>query len=87
MKRRSSIKPEEFDEQFDRYLKERFGPFRDKERPSDYARTSPLNNEEKTSFTQVVCLHSQPWGGGRPHRQLLEGRRTSSCCCRPGTAA
>ena len=27
------VKPEEFDEQFDRYLKERFKPFRDKERP------------------------------------------------------
>ena len=32
------LKPEEFDEQFDRYLKERFKPFRDKERPADYGR-------------------------------------------------
>ena len=32
------LKPEDFDEQFDRYLKERFKPFRDKERPADYGR-------------------------------------------------
>ena len=34
----ASVKPDEFDEQFDRYLKERFKPFRDKERPADYGR-------------------------------------------------
>ena len=32
------ITPEEWDQQFDRYLKERFKPFRDKERPADYGR-------------------------------------------------
>ena len=28
------LKPDEFDEQFDKYLKDRFKPFRDKERPA-----------------------------------------------------
>ena len=32
------LKKEEFDEAFERYLKERFKPFRDKERPADYGR-------------------------------------------------
>ena len=32
------MKPDEFDQQFERYLKERFKPFRDKERPADYGR-------------------------------------------------
>ena len=32
------LKPDEFDEQFDKYLKDRFKPFRDKERPADYGR-------------------------------------------------
>ena len=32
------MKPDEFDAAFDRYLKERFKPFRDKERPADYGR-------------------------------------------------
>ena len=32
------LKPEEFDEQFDKYLKDRFKPFRDKERPADYGK-------------------------------------------------
>ena len=29
------MKKDEFDQAFDRYLKERFKPFRDKERPAD----------------------------------------------------
>ena len=32
--------PDEFDQAFDRYLKERFKPFRDKERPADYGARS-----------------------------------------------
>ena len=32
------MKPDEFDQQFERYLKDRFKPFRDKERPADYGR-------------------------------------------------
>ena len=32
------IKPEEFDEAFEKWLKERFKPFRDKQRPSDYGK-------------------------------------------------
>ena len=32
------MKPDEFDQAFERYLKERFKPFRDKERPADYGR-------------------------------------------------
>ncbi|HKX59015.1 MAG TPA: hypothetical protein VJN00_06580, partial [Steroidobacteraceae bacterium] len=34
------LKPDEFDEQFDKYLKDRFKPFRDKERPVDYGGVS-----------------------------------------------
>ena len=32
------MKKDEFDQAFERYLKERFKPFRDKERPADYGR-------------------------------------------------
>ena len=32
------LKPDEFDQQFEKYLKDRFKPFRDKERPADYGR-------------------------------------------------
>ena len=53
--------PEEFDQAFDKWLKERFKPFRDKERPSDYGRDlSP--NPEKTSFTQVFGFAPSPSG-------------------------
>jgi len=53
--------PEEFDQGFDKWLKERFKPFRDKERPSDYGREiSP--NPEKTSFTQVFGFAPSPSG-------------------------
>ena len=55
------LKKEEFDESFERYLKERFKPFRDKERPADYGRDlSP--NKEKTSFAQALSIEPSPSG-------------------------
>jgi hypothetical protein len=55
------LKPEEFDEQFEKWLKERFKPFRDKQRPSDYGKDlSP--NQEKTPFTQVFAFAASPSG-------------------------
>ena len=47
------LKPEEFDEQFDRYIKERFKSFRDKERPADYGRNL-APRADRTSFTAVL---------------------------------
>ena len=53
--------PEEFDAAFDKWLKERFKPFRDKQRPDDFGRNlSP--NPEKTSFTQVFGFAPSPSG-------------------------
>src|SRR5262249_46130440 len=55
------LKKEEFDDNFERYLKERFKPFRDKERPADYGRDlSP--NREKTNFTQALSIAPSPSG-------------------------
>ena len=55
------LKKEEFDEAFERYLKERFKPFRDKERPADYGRDlSP--NQEKTHFAQALSIAPSPSG-------------------------
>src|SRR5262245_52524622 len=55
------MKKEEFDESFERYLKERFKPFRDKERPADYGRDlSP--NREKTHFAQALSIAPSPSG-------------------------
>jgi len=55
------LKPEEFDEQFDKYLKDRFKPFRDKERPQDYGRDlAPKRG--KTQYTVVVSIEPSPSG-------------------------
>jgi len=55
------MKRDEFDESFERYLKERFKPFRDKERPADYGRDlSP--NKEKTNFAQALSIAPSPSG-------------------------
>jgi hypothetical protein len=55
------MKPDEFDEAFEKWLKERFKPFRDKQRPSDYGKDlSP--NPEKTPFTQVFAFAASPSG-------------------------
>jgi Omp85 superfamily domain/WD40-like Beta Propeller Repeat len=55
------IKPDEFDEAFDRWLKERFKPFRDKQRPSDYGKDLAPDSE-KTSYTQVFAFSPSPSG-------------------------
>jgi WD40 repeat protein len=54
-------KPEEFDEAFDKWLKERFKPFRDKQRPSDYGKDLAPDSE-KTNFTQVFAFSPSPSG-------------------------
>ena len=53
--------PEEFDLAFDRYLKERFKPFRDKERPADYGRNL-VPNAEKTQFAEAFSIAPSPSG-------------------------
>ncbi len=55
------LKPEEFDEQFDRFIKERFKPFRDKERPSDYGRNL-APRADRTKFTSVLSIEPSPIG-------------------------
>src|SRR5712691_9601299 len=55
------MKKDEFDQNFERYLKDRFKPFRDKERPADYGRDlSP--NKEKTSFAEALTIAPSPSG-------------------------
>src|SRR5262249_38337829 len=55
------MKPDEFDQAFERYLKERFKPFRDKERPADYGRDlSP--NKEKTHYAEALSIAPSPSG-------------------------
>jgi hypothetical protein len=55
------MKKDEFDEAFDRYLKDRFKPFRDKERPADYGRDlSP--NQERTHFAEALSIAPSPSG-------------------------
>jgi hypothetical protein len=55
------LKPEEFDQQFERYLKDRFKPFRDKERPADYGKNI-APDQEKTHFTQALSIEPSPSG-------------------------
>jgi hypothetical protein len=55
------MKPDEFDQAFERYLKERFKPFRDKERPADYGRDL-APNQEKTHYSQALSIAPSPSG-------------------------
>jgi hypothetical protein len=55
------MKKDEFDQAFERYLKDRFKPFRDKERPADYGRDlSP--NKEKTPYIEAISVAPSPSG-------------------------
>ena len=55
------LSPEEFDQQFEKYLKDRFKAFRDKERPSDYGRNL-APDPQKGPFTSVVTVEPSPSG-------------------------
>jgi hypothetical protein len=55
------LKAEEFDEQFEKYLKDRFKPFRDKERPADYGRDL-APKPEKTPYVAVISIEPSPSG-------------------------
>ena len=55
------LKAEEFDEQFEKYLKDRFKPFRDKERPADYGKNL-APKREKTPYVAVVSIEPSPSG-------------------------
>jgi hypothetical protein len=55
------MEADEWDQQFDRYLKERFKPFRDKERPADYGRNL-APNPERTRFASVLSIEPSPSG-------------------------
>lgn len=55
------MKPDEFDQAFERYLKDRFKPFRDKERPADYGRDL-APNKEKTHFADAFSISPSPSG-------------------------
>lgn len=55
------MKPDEFDQAFERYLKERFKPFRDKERPADYGRDL-APNQERTHYAQALSIAPSPSG-------------------------
>jgi hypothetical protein len=55
------LKPEDFDEQFDKYMKDRFKPFRDKERPADYGRDL-APKRDKTPYVTVISIEPSPSG-------------------------
>ena len=53
--------PDEWDQQFDRYLKERFKPFRDKERPADYGRDL-APDPQQGPLRNVLSIEPSPSG-------------------------
>jgi hypothetical protein len=55
------LKAEDFDQQFEKYLKDRFKPFRDKERPVDYGRDL-APNADKTHFIGALTAEPSPSG-------------------------
>src|SRR5688572_22724182 len=55
------IDAEEFDQEFDKYLKDRFKPFRDKERPADYGRNL-APDPEKSAFANAITVEPSPSG-------------------------
>jgi hypothetical protein len=68
--------PDDWDQQFDRYLKERFKPFRDKERPADYGRDL-APNPQRTKYSSILSVEPSPSGdlvaamtGNRKDREL-----------------
>ena len=84
------LKPEEFDQQFEKYLKDRFKPFRDKERPADYGRNL-VPNPQRTKYSTVLSVEPSPSGeliaamtGNRKEQEL--DHRAAVCQGRHGRA-
>ena len=87
----------EFDQQFEKYLKDRFKAFRDKERPADYGQDLSPDPEKsrlhRRHLDRAVALgrphrdgHRQsPRPGARHHPRLGERRRRSSGTSRPAS--
>jgi hypothetical protein len=55
------IKADEFDQQFEKYLKDRFKMFRDRERPVDYGRNL-APDPKKTKFSALLSIEPSPSG-------------------------
>lgn len=55
------VSPDEFDQQFDTYMKDRFKPFRDKERPADYGRNLAPDIRE-TKYSALLSIEPSPSG-------------------------
>ena len=55
------VEPDEFDDMFDAYLKERFKPFRDKQRPQEYGRNL-APRPGTTRFANVLSIEGSPSG-------------------------
>lgn len=55
------VTADEFDQQFEKYMKDRFKPFRDKERPTDYGRDLAPERGE-TRYTAVLTVEPSPSG-------------------------
>ncbi|HVG72440.1 MAG TPA: hypothetical protein VM819_16120 [Vicinamibacterales bacterium] len=55
------ISADEFDQQFDKYLKDRFKPFRDKERPADYGRNYAPDSD-RSRFRGAYTVEPSPSG-------------------------
>ncbi len=52
---------DDFDQQFDKYLKDRFKPFRDKERPADYGKNM-APRAEKGNYIGALTIEPSPSG-------------------------
>lgn len=70
------VKAAEFDQEFENYLKERFKPFRDKERPGDYGKNLAPDSD-KTRYVNALSAEPSPSGdlfalmtGNRRDREL-----------------
>ena len=82
------LKPEEFDQQFEKYLKDRFKPFRDKERPADYGRNLVAEPAARRSTRTVLSVEPSPVGRAdrRDDRQPQGSGARSRRCSRRRTA-
>ena len=81
------ISADDFDQQFDKYLKDRFKPFRDKERPADYGRNLAPDPEKHDVQQRATpsSRHPRATCSPSPPATARTARWTSSWC-RPRTA-
>ena len=81
------VTADEFDQQFEKYMKDRFKPFRDKERPADYGRDLAPGARRDQVHRRPDASSPRRRATCWPPSPATPRRASSTSCCSPPRTA